>query len=259
MIDASQQRIAHLEKRVGAQTKSPLFAQLANLYLEAQRAQDALRVCDAGLANFPFYTTGHLIKGKTLLALNMRAEARREFEFVLDFLPNNEAVINLLSQIPPSEEESIGSVSPTVTEELVTPEQPPPVYEAPSPLAPEPSYGFKTTETPAPEISPVAGVTAGTTFFDAVIQAPPVSTSEDIFGLGIDKPSVEAPVTPEPSTFDGFNFPQQETPTFPEPSPTSIEPTGGFDLSTSTVEPSINCACSIRRRTVRSVCTTKKR
>ena len=47
-----------LEKRVGTDAKSPLFAQLAHYYLEASRAQDALRVCDAGLANFPFYTTG---------------------------------------------------------------------------------------------------------------------------------------------------------------------------------------------------------
>jgi len=104
MIDTAQQHIAVLEKRVGTDAKSPLFAQLAHYYLEAKRAQDALRICDAGLANFPFYTTGHLIKGKALVALNMRAEARREFEFVLDFLPNNETLINLLAQMPPPAE-----------------------------------------------------------------------------------------------------------------------------------------------------------
>jgi len=85
MIDIAQQHITTLEKRVGSDAKSPLFAQLAHYYLEASRAQDALRICDAGLANFPFYTTGHLVKGKALAALNMQAEARREFEFVLNF------------------------------------------------------------------------------------------------------------------------------------------------------------------------------
>jgi hypothetical protein len=86
------QDIASIEKRVGPHGNSPLFAQLASHYLEQSRAQDALRLCDAGLANFPFYTTGHLIKGKTLLALKMYAEARREFEFVRDFLPNNHTI-----------------------------------------------------------------------------------------------------------------------------------------------------------------------
>jgi len=72
-------------------------------------------MCDNGLAHYPFYTTGHLIKGKTLLALNMRSEARREFEFVQQMLPLNEAVGQLVAQIPPSPEESLTeSVSDTL-------------------------------------------------------------------------------------------------------------------------------------------------
>ena len=100
-METTQQRIAILEKKVGTDATSPLFAQLAHFYLEAKRAQDALRICDAGLAHYPFYTTGHLIKGKVLVALNMQAEARREFEFVHNFLPSNETLINLLAQMPP--------------------------------------------------------------------------------------------------------------------------------------------------------------
>ncbi len=107
MTETLEQRIHALEKHLAAQPRSPLFAQLAGYYLETGRSQDALTVCDTGLAHYPFYTTGHLIKGRILLALNMRAEARREFEFVHQMLPLNEAVGQLVTQIPPSPEESL--------------------------------------------------------------------------------------------------------------------------------------------------------
>ncbi|MEX2115303.1 MAG: hypothetical protein WEB37_00330 [Bacteroidota bacterium] len=125
MIETLAQRIQTLERHLAAQPRSPLFAQLAGYYLEAGRSQDALTVCDTGLANYPFYTTGHLIKGKTLLALNMRAEARREFEFVHQMLPLNEAVGQLVAQIPPSPEESLTETSratPTVEASAITTE-----------------------------------------------------------------------------------------------------------------------------------------
>ena len=58
-----QDQIVVLERKVGPQATSPLFAQLAALYLEAGRARDALRICDSGLAHHPYFSTGHLIKG----------------------------------------------------------------------------------------------------------------------------------------------------------------------------------------------------
>lgn len=108
MTETLDQRIQALEKHLAAEPNSPLFAQLAGYYLEKGRSQDALTVCDTGLSHYPFFTTGHLIKGKTLLALSMRAEARREFEFVHEMLPLNEAVETLIAQLPPSPEESFG-------------------------------------------------------------------------------------------------------------------------------------------------------
>ena len=148
MIDTAQQHIAMLEKRVGIDAKSPLFAQLAHYYLEAKRTQDALRICDAGLANFPFYTTGHLIKGKALVALNMQAEARREFEFVLDFLPNNETLINLLAQMPPPAEETL-----TITPPKAQPVPPPSAQEKVAPkLMPPFATGYDYPVSTSPEI-----------------------------------------------------------------------------------------------------------
>src|SRR5512138_792008 len=99
-MDAAQQEIAALERLVGAQGASPLFARLADLYLQASRPKDALRVCDAGLANFPFYSTGHFVKGRTLIALEMTNEARRELEYVRDWLPTNHTVWSYLDSLP---------------------------------------------------------------------------------------------------------------------------------------------------------------
>jgi hypothetical protein len=240
MIDAAQQHITTLEKRVGADARSPLFAQLAHYYLEASRAEDALRICDAGLANFPFYTTGHLIKGKALAALHMQAEARREFEFVLDFLPNNGTLLHLLAQIPPVAEETL----------TLPPQEPPPRVVAPEPATPsirrydhpeaaEPDVpfhplpgfdfgGMEQTATeqppePAPAASPVQN------FFDELTQAPAAALPDNAFGFGSNAPSVESADTFKTSPFSEFNFPQPE-PLIAPTSP-STESSGGFDFT----------------------------
>ena len=132
-MDDNQQEEAALERHVGDQATSPLFARLAALYLESGRAQDALRICDAGLANFPFYSTAHLVKGKTLLHLGMNGEARREFEFVKDWLPTNPTVAELLSSVPLSDDQVLES--PAVEEAADTAVAEPPAetpVEAPA-------------------------------------------------------------------------------------------------------------------------------
>ena len=251
MIDTAQQHIAVLEKRVGTDAKSPLFAQLAHYYLEAKRAQDALRICDAGLANFPFYTTGHLVKGKALVALNMQAEARREFEFVLDFLPNNETLINLLAQMPPPAEETLTIAPPKAPPEIVAPEPTPPLatkYDFPVstspeiPIAPAPSFNFGGIEQAVPEQQPEPTPIAApvSNFFDELTQISPVAPAEDTVGSGLNAPPVEQPTTFETSPFSEFNFPQPEpliNPTAPTQTP-STESSGGFEFTPPT--PDIN-------------------
>jgi tetratricopeptide (TPR) repeat protein len=252
MIDTAQQHIAMLEKRVGIDAKSPLFAQLAHYYLEAKRTQDALRICDAGLANFPFYTTGHLIKGKALVALNMHAEARREFEFVLDFLPNNETLINLLAQMPPPVEETLTitppkaqPVPPPSAQEIVAPKPMPslatgydyPVSTSPEiPLTPPSSFNFGGIEQAVPEQQPEQTpiVSPASNFFDELTQISSTAPAEETFGLN------ETPATFETSPFSEFNFPQPEpliNPTEPTQTP-STESSGGSEFTPST--PDIN-------------------
>jgi hypothetical protein len=141
----TQQEIASLEEKVGEHARSPLFAMLAQQYLTDGRAQDALRLCDNGLANFPFYTTGHLVKGKSLISLNLLAEARREFEFVLDFLPGNGALTSYLASIPRGSDETLTVETPAAQKS-----------EQFAPAAPYPSPDVPLASTPPAAVPPVA-------------------------------------------------------------------------------------------------------
>ncbi len=120
MSEIIEQKIQILEKRVKDSSASPLFAQLAAYYLEIGRLDDALRVCDTGLAHHPFYTTGHLIKGKVLLALNMPKEAQRELEFVASFFPTNEEIKRLLQSVASATIEGDGHNIPSAEEAPTT-------------------------------------------------------------------------------------------------------------------------------------------
>jgi tetratricopeptide (TPR) repeat protein len=189
MAEIPKQKIAALEKKVGGGGKSPLFAQLAGYYVQAGRAQEALQLCDAGLAAFPHYTTGHFLKGKALLALKMNAEARREFEIVHEFLPANETVAFILSNIQPGEGESltIPSAEPAAAQPPIAP-TPEPEVAPPAAVEQVGTQEEVATETIAPatpeEPSAFAlpaepGVTETTAFETA---AAPVA-AEDPFGL----------------------------------------------------------------------------
>jgi hypothetical protein len=201
MAEVQQQKIAALEKKVGSGGKSPLFAQLASFYVQQGKPTEALRLCDEGLAVFPHYTTGHLIKGKALLALQMNAEARREFELVGDFLPANEMVAFILSNIQSGEGEML--VSPSVEPEVLAPtlEAPQPTLEsAVAPPSEEPAPGFTVPEAVEP--------TQPANLFEAVGQTP--QSVEDPFGFGSASGSETTPpadntaVEENPNPFEGF-------------------------------------------------------
>jgi len=227
MHETVQQKLSLLEQRVGPESKSPLFAQLASYYLLAGRAQDALRVCDEGIANFPFYTTGHLIKAKVLLTLNMSAEARRELEVVREILPTNETINKFLKDIPtpagelPAQEapgartvkpkakdatapQPVSVAEPTPPPEPISPAaEVPPSEPSPTPFEAAPSgtdmFGLTASETPPSMPEPVA-TPEPTGAFEAAGQPP------DDFGIAAPTPE-EAAATPvaEPSSrFAGF-------------------------------------------------------
>jgi tetratricopeptide (TPR) repeat protein len=147
MMATTEQHIQLLEKRLADQPTSPLFAQLASYYLEMGRTQEALSVCERGLAQHPFYPTGHLIKGRVLATLRMNAEARRELEFVQEFFPGNKTIADLIARMPVDEDVDVLSQptkqwpqapEPEVASEAFAPEQ----SEAETPFA---------SQTPEPE------------------------------------------------------------------------------------------------------------
>ncbi|MGB2868739.1 MAG: hypothetical protein WBD36_09825 [Bacteroidota bacterium] len=232
MTDSVQQRIGLLEKKVGAQSKSPLFAQLAHFYLEAGRPKDALRVCDQGLANYPFFTTGHLIKGKTLLALNMRAEARREFEWVQEYLPSNETVAKLLAEVPPGSGETIAEPEPEpVIQEApaVEPFTPEVMESAPEPVVQEAPIveSAPQVDEPIPEPEPAPMISPD------LAEPPPAPVLGEPMASLSETPLEEPPAEQPPAAPSGFDFGAPPTPE-PAVTPSPFEetaPTSAFGES----------------------------
>ena len=56
--------IAKLEKAFRREPDAPLFARLADLYLDKGRTERALSLCEEGCANFPDYSTGFVVLSK---------------------------------------------------------------------------------------------------------------------------------------------------------------------------------------------------
>lgn len=142
MTAMTEDTVKALEKRLKKHPRSPLFAQLARYYLDAGRAEDALRVCNEGVKHHPFYTTGRLIKGKILLAMNSPAEALGEFAFVHDLLPGVESVATLVSETA----RAAAVESPVATPPVEAPQQP----EAPQTMTTVKRVGAKAKYDDAP-------------------------------------------------------------------------------------------------------------
>ncbi len=239
MPETIQQKLAQLEKRVGPNSKSPLFAQLASFYLLAGRGQDALRVCDEGIANFPFYTTGHLIKAKVLLTLNMNLEARRELEIVHEFLPTNTTINRFLAEIPGAPGEIPGAKTAIpkarVVETAHPSQEPPPAMETAPAIQPSVSesatqvatetpstsepqttaefFGVSPSEVPTPEAIPVAssesteGVSADPFGFSTTPAEPLQAESAFSADAALPFGGIDAP-TAEPQA--GADLPSEE-------------------------------------------------
>jgi tetratricopeptide (TPR) repeat protein len=186
MAQSLHEQIPSLEQRLAREPQSPLFARLASHYLQAGRAQDALRICDEGLAIYPFYSTGHLIKGKVLLELKMLAEAKREFEVVSELLPSSELASRLYSSIDLGPSTDIAT---TVTEE------PAAVVE---PMAPE-AWAPPQEETVTAEESLVMQADRAVAQVEA---APPqeVMAEEPVTEISTEPPAVQPEPYAEPGT-----------------------------------------------------------
>lgn len=206
MTQSLHESTPSLEQRLEQEPQSPLFARLASHYLQAGRAQDALRICDEGLATYPFYSTGHLIKGKVLLELKMLAEAKREFEVVHILLPTSELASQLYSSIDlgPSTDLT-AAVEPMAAEGYA-----PPAQEETAPT--EAGLQEVVTEEPVvtqPEQVEPQAMTAEGPFGAQQEEAPPqpfeTPRVEEPYSFGVETPAVESQEQSQPEVADyGF-------------------------------------------------------
>src|SRR5436190_20972352 len=96
---ADSPRIEELKRRVQVDPASIAFAALAEEYRRAERYQEAIDTCAAGLVRHPSYLSAHVTLGRALIELGRLQEARQELEFVLKLAPENLAAIRGLAEI----------------------------------------------------------------------------------------------------------------------------------------------------------------
>lgn len=132
-------RIEDLRRRVEKDPASIAFAQLAEEYRRAGDCEEAVRVCEAGLARHPAYLSARVTLGRALFELGRLQDARTEFARVVDAAPDNLAAATKLAEI----EDALGHTggAPASADSAVRQLQPvAAAHSAPSPAAGGPSF-----------------------------------------------------------------------------------------------------------------------
>lgn len=91
--------IRRQEERLSKDPSSLAFAQLADLYRKAGRADDAIAICREGLKRYPQYATARLILAKTLVGEARLDEARTEVDAILQTSPKDVQCHRLAAEI----------------------------------------------------------------------------------------------------------------------------------------------------------------
>ena len=96
---ADNSRIEDLRRRILKDPASIAFAQLAEEHRRAGDCDEAVRVCETGLAQHPAYLSARVTLGRALFQLGRLEEARAEFLRVLDAAPDNLIAVGKLAEI----------------------------------------------------------------------------------------------------------------------------------------------------------------
>ena len=96
---AEDPRIDALRKRLQKDPGSIAFAQLAEEYRRAGRFQEAIDVCQAGLARHPGYLSARVTLGRALLEIGDVDGAQRELTDVLRVAPDNLSAIRGIAEV----------------------------------------------------------------------------------------------------------------------------------------------------------------
>lgn len=79
--------IEFLEEYLEKYPDSLMFARLADAYLQTNKLDKAVELCENGIRKHPYYVTGHFVLGKCYFAKKQFEEAEKEFKRVLLFDP----------------------------------------------------------------------------------------------------------------------------------------------------------------------------
>jgi len=96
---ADSPRIEELKRRVQSDPASIAFAALAEEYRRAERFEEAIEACKAGLVRHPSYLSAHVTLGRAYIEVGKLQDARQELEYVLKLAPENLAAIRGLAEI----------------------------------------------------------------------------------------------------------------------------------------------------------------
>jgi len=96
---ADSARIEELRRRVQKDPASIAFAQLAEEYRRAGRLQEAVEICETGLARHPGYLSARVTLGRALLEVGELDAAQAELKQVLRTAPENLAALRGLADI----------------------------------------------------------------------------------------------------------------------------------------------------------------
>ncbi len=77
----------YLEGKLSKNANSILFARLADAYLQMDRVDDAIELCEKGIRKHPYYVTGHYVLGKCYFKKKLFDQAEKELKRVLLFDP----------------------------------------------------------------------------------------------------------------------------------------------------------------------------
>src|SRR5213594_4509923 len=96
---AHPSEIEKLEARYRENPKGRNFAPLADAYRKAGLIDNAIELCQAGLALHPDYVSGHIVHARCLVDKKDDAGAESVFRRVLDLDPENILALRVLAEI----------------------------------------------------------------------------------------------------------------------------------------------------------------
>ncbi len=150
----SKDTIESLKERMNRDPFSRAFLQLAEEFRKTGRYEEAIRVCQEGLARHPTYHTARISLGRTYLEVGDLQNARRALSEVLELAPENHLAGKLLAEVQRRTGDVAGAAETyrailrhypgdreieALMRDLQGPRNPSPPAPSPQPAAPSPA------------------------------------------------------------------------------------------------------------------------